>query len=494
MTDLIFGLFFILISCLLCLFSWKCLTIKKYPVSIFLLLFFGFILRLFVASDGFLHDWDEQFHALVAKNLLSHLLLPTLYDQPILDFDYTNWGSNHIWLHKQPVALWGMAFGIKLFGLNEWAIRMPTVCISTLSILFTYLIGRSLFDRKTAWIAAFLHAINGYIIELTGGRVTTDHIDIYFFFFIEFAILLSLLSSQNPHKRWLDVLIGLTIGLAILTKWLPALIVLPVYILFHANCKTEFIRICTGVFTIVVVCLVVFLPWQIYIHTSFPLEAQWESNYNWLHITKALEGHAAPFYYHFVNLQIIFGELIYVPLIVFFYYTIRKRKLKYAALSVWILIPLLFFTLVATKMKAYILFIGPALFLITALIIRFLIFHKKKFKHQWLVRVVIALLFLLPVRFSIERIKPFSPQFYTPQWTKDLKELAQKVDDENGVIFNVKHPIKAMFYGNFTAYQLIPSKSQIEKLLQHKHAIYLYNLSPAEKEKFTTVTGVVFLE
>jgi|GEM_PF-2475173 len=37
-------------------------------------------LRIWLCStDSYLHEWDERYHALVAKNLLLHPLKPTLY-------------------------------------------------------------------------------------------------------------------------------------------------------------------------------------------------------------------------------------------------------------------------------------------------------------------------------------------------------------------------------------------------------------------------------
>ncbi|MBK8567031.1 MAG: hypothetical protein IPN76_27800 [Saprospiraceae bacterium] len=42
----------------------------------------------FTASDSCLHDWDERYHALVAKHLAKNPLKPCLYEDPIEDYDY----------------------------------------------------------------------------------------------------------------------------------------------------------------------------------------------------------------------------------------------------------------------------------------------------------------------------------------------------------------------------------------------------------------------
>src|ERR1041385_4766087 len=81
---------------------------KKEKISIALLLcsaIFLFIVACLL--DPFLNPWDERFHALVAKNLMNHPLMPTLYDDTILNMDYyDNWAHYHIWLHKPPLFLW----------------------------------------------------------------------------------------------------------------------------------------------------------------------------------------------------------------------------------------------------------------------------------------------------------------------------------------------------------------------------------------------------
>lgn len=55
--------------------------------AILLIVLCGFLLRLFTGVDLYLHEWDERYHALVAKNLINHPLLPTLYDHPLLPYD-----------------------------------------------------------------------------------------------------------------------------------------------------------------------------------------------------------------------------------------------------------------------------------------------------------------------------------------------------------------------------------------------------------------------
>lgn len=197
MNNIIFGVFTIIICTIGYIFSWRQWKKDKCQIGVLLLIFCGLILRFYMATYFFLHDWDERYHALVAKHLINHPLLPTLYDNPILKYDYKNWTGNYVWLHKQPLPLWSMALSMWLFGVNEIALRLPSIILSTVGIWLTYYIGSYFINKKVGYLAAFFFSINGLIIELTGGRVATDHVDIFFLFFIELAIVFSIFFAQK---------------------------------------------------------------------------------------------------------------------------------------------------------------------------------------------------------------------------------------------------------------------------------------------------------
>jgi len=115
------------------------------------------------AVDPFLQDWDERFHALVAKNLIHHPLTPMLRLDPIMAFKIEDWCCNHIWVHKQPLFLWQMALSMKLFGVNEVAMRLPSVIMGTISIYFVYdLANRWIKNIDISFVAALLFAVSNY--------------------------------------------------------------------------------------------------------------------------------------------------------------------------------------------------------------------------------------------------------------------------------------------------------------------------------------------
>ena len=344
MNNLFFGILTITFCAIGYFFSWKYQAKDNFKIAVLLLLLCGFALRLFTSTDFFLHVWDERYHALVAKNLIGHPMTPTLYNDSFLPHDVKSWTAGYVWLHKQPLPLWSMAFSMWVFGTNEIALRLPSILLSTIGIGLTFLIGSYFFNKKIGYLAAFFYSINGLIIELTAGRVATDHIDIFFLFFIELAILFTILFSLK-RKTIYNVMTGICIGAAILSKWLPALIVLPIWLLIvidSGNFKTRSIILQSII--LLFTMMAIFLPWQIYTFKVFPVEANFEASFNIKHITEVLEGQTGPCYYYLDKIRINYGELIYLPLLWFLWKTMKdKKNYKRIAISIWFLIPFFFF-------------------------------------------------------------------------------------------------------------------------------------------------------
>lgn len=489
MSNLLFGILTILMCAIGYFFSWKYWTKDNYKIAILLLVICGLFLRIYTSADFFLHSWDERYHALVAKNLIRHPLIPTLYDNPVLNYDYRSWVANHIWVHKQPLPLWGMAASMWLFGINEIALRLPSILLSTIGIYLMYIIGSYFFNKKTGYLAAFFFSVNGLIIELTAGRVATDHIDIYFLFFVELAVVFSIYFAQKG-KMIFNILAGISIGAAILSKWLPALIVLPIWLLLVVDTgKFKPKEILTQFIILIVTSILVFLPWQIYIYHAFPLEARWEAGFNLKHITEALEEQTGPFYYFINKIRINYGELIYLPLLWFLWKTIKNPgDKKRLAISIWFMVPFLFFSYAITKMQAYLLFASPALFIMTAEFWHMLAAYRKNHRLKWIFNLILILLIALPIRYSIERIKPFDKTDRNPQWVKDLKTLNES-KFKKGILFNYSNPIEAMFYTDITVYQNIPENNILMDLQQKGYTI-LINDNGNVPERIKTVTGI----
>jgi 4-amino-4-deoxy-L-arabinose transferase-like glycosyltransferase len=223
MNELILKTSLVFSICFFTWITWKYAT--KYRIALTSILILGLVLRLYMNDNSQLHQWDERYHALVAKNLAENPLKPVLYSHPVLAYEKNNWVGNHIWLAKPPVALWGMAASIKIFGPTEWAVRFPSLIYGLLSIVLTYLIGSILFDSKTGIWAAWLHAIHGVLIQLGAGMISSDHIETAHVFYVELSVFLMVFFYFKKQADWILLLAGAAGGLAYLSKWHPALVV-----------------------------------------------------------------------------------------------------------------------------------------------------------------------------------------------------------------------------------------------------------------------------
>ena len=167
--------------------------------------------------------WDEGFHALVARNLTKHPLKFTLYDEPWLPYDYKGWSENHIWLHKPPVAMWTIWLSHLVFGINTFALRLPSAISLVVTAWLTFRIAADLFDRRTGLIAAFLHGFNPFLFESVHGYRYSDHIDIALLLWVQVSCWF-LLRAIRSGKRRNYILSGVTMGIAYLSKSYLALI------------------------------------------------------------------------------------------------------------------------------------------------------------------------------------------------------------------------------------------------------------------------------
>ncbi len=187
------------------------------------ILIVSFVLVLRNLGHSKIHFWDEGFHAIVARNLTKHPLKFTLYDQPWLQYDYKSWGNNHIWLHKPPVAMWKICLSHFIFGINAFALRLPSAISLVLSAWLTFRIASDLFDKRAGLIAAFLQAFNPFLFESVHGYRFSDHIDIALLLWVQVSCWF-LLRAIRTGKRRNYILSGVAMGIAYLSKSYLALI------------------------------------------------------------------------------------------------------------------------------------------------------------------------------------------------------------------------------------------------------------------------------
>jgi 4-amino-4-deoxy-L-arabinose transferase-like glycosyltransferase len=448
--------------------AWRLYRIERQTGALVVLLAAGLLFRLSAAGDWYLHEWDERYHALVAKHLIEKPFRPVLYADPVLDYDYRDWTANHVWLHKPPLALWLMALSMKLFGVNEFAARLPSVILSTVGVYLTFCTGRLLFDPAVGLIAAALQVMNGLLLDLAAGRRPTDHVDTVLLFFVSLGGYAVALDQVRPRWRAV-VLIGLCTGCAYLTKSYIALLIPGLWV--AALVGTEQPKGALGARFLAMLALATALvvPWRIHVTSHFAPEAAWESGYVLRHLRESLEGHMSPWFSYLARIGRDFGELSYVPLLWF----IASPRSRWQGagerlLLVWLLLPLLVFSAAATKLPGYLAVSAPAIFLIVALFMcragAWVGDPQVTAVSRRLLVALLALLLLLPLRYTGERLLVAPSPDRDPVWAQRLRVLDACVGPGNAVLFNAKRPIEAMFYGEHPAYAAMPDAATIGRL------------------------------
>ncbi len=362
--------FFIVFCCM----AFVAIFFGKQKFALLCLLVSAFTLRWFAAHlDPFLHDWDEKFHALVARNMITDPFVPRL--RPDNPYDTLAWCCTDIWLHKQPLFMWQMALSMKLFGVSEYAIRYPSVLMGATMVPVVYRIASLLTrDKVIAFCAALFMCVSAYQLDLISGYKGMDHNDVAFGFYVlaSFWAYAEYINATSGRRRWhWVVLVGIFAGCAILNKWLVGLLVFAAWgiNLIISLRKPERQNVLHFVIALLI-CIIVFMPWQLYTFYRFPVQAAYEMEYNTRHLFETVEAHAGGVWFYLQHFPRYFGGymcLLLIPGFVFLFikpYTVKLKLLVVAA----IVVPFIFFSFIAaTKVESYFFVAAPFGFMLMAI-------------------------------------------------------------------------------------------------------------------------------
>lgn len=434
------------------------------------------IIRGDAAFQRGLHTWDESYHALVAKNLISDPLRPTLYRRPALAFDPKDWTANHVWLHKPPGALWLMAGSMAALGVNEFGLRLPSVILSSAAVILTFLIGRALFSERVGLLAAAFHALNGFLVALAAGRRVADHVDTALTVFVELALWAVIVYRTTRTPVWL-VVCGMSIGFAFLTKSLPALIVLPVAFvaLYPAGSRADRVRLIIGV---ALVAAAVAAPWTIFTARRYPAEAAWAFEYTLMHMTQAVEGQTTSVLTYVRDLPRFFGEMSPAVIIVTGVIALRDpRQAGLRLLVVWAGLVYVAFSLMATRMPGYVVIAAPALFLMQAwawVALRDRLPEMSSRVARLVTAGALVLMAALPARHLLEPTGPLERRDRFPEVVERAKRIQLQLGLPDAVLFNVPSAIEVMFYSPYTAYERMPTDQEVKALVARGLPVVIY--------------------
>lgn len=170
-------------------------------IFILILVMLGGFLFFFRLDMPALTDPDETFYAQTAKEMLERgeWVTPYLYGKPQFE--------------KPILFYWLVHASYKVFGVNEFAARLPSAVFGLVGVIVMYLLGSMLFGRRAGAFAAVILASNVEYVILSRACVT----DMVLTVFMLLGVY-RFFCGYVTGKRFYYVLSGLAFGFAVLTK------------------------------------------------------------------------------------------------------------------------------------------------------------------------------------------------------------------------------------------------------------------------------------
>lgn len=456
--------------------------IRAAAASLALILAFGFAVRLRAANHPYISQWDEAYHALVAKNLTAHPLEPTLYEEKVLPADDRDWTKARVWLHKPPLPLWLMSAGIAAFGEGELSFRLPAVFLDTLAILLIYLLALELFghsSRLAGLFAAAFYAVNPLMIRLVSGRIPDDTPHVANVFFITCTVFLFAVAARKNSRAYAAAA-GLSLGLGTLCMTAVALLGLAASLPLLLSARgARLLAVAALAFVAAA------LPWPLYCLSRWPDLWRHESALQTSHLLTALEGHAHAWWWYVKIYAVQNGGsavIAWASLLAVLVYAIREARRRHApglaSALCWVVIPYVFFSVIATKLYSYVCVAVPGVCLLTGFAVA----------ASWAARNgryrVPALAGLLAAGgqfagVAVERVRadysvcPWNQRYDYPSFRRTMFRLREVRGPK--VLLNVgdsKTP-QAMYYSGAAAYPDAPSAAVVRGLLGRGYRVFV---------------------
>lgn len=336
---------------------------------------------------------------------------------------------------KPILIYWCMLAVFNAIGVSELAIRLPSALAGVGTVILTFHLGRLLFDRRTGliasclltsalmfavlaraatpdsllifWITASLTCYVAGVAARRGGHFSGDRLDVH-------TTAVPICEHGLPAAAWISMYMA--IGVAVLAKG-PIGVVMPLgiigsYLLFFDSpitqaANTSWLRRCLGyfaphriwtiaktlhVFTGAAIVALIALPW--YIAVAVQTHGEWVTGFLGTHnigrFMQPLEHHRGlPIYYPIAIIIGFFPASIFLPVALWSSFTTARkngpRGNSAAFLLCWIACYVGFFTVAATKLPNYVVPCYPALAIVTAAWLIFVIDSRASIRswHLW---------------------------------------------------------------------------------------------------------------
>lgn len=269
-------------------------NIKNYIIITIagIFLFFPFL------GNVHLFDWDEINFAEAAREMT------VTGDYLTVRIDYEPFHE------KPPLFIWFQVLSMKLFGVNEFAARLPNAVIGLITLLLLYSIGKNIYNTEFGklWALAYVGSLLPHFYFKSG--IIDPAFNLFMFLGVYYLYRYHISSLRLPESRGNSIIMILIAGLftacAVLTKG-PVGFLLPAltFIIFSLIKRKEHH---VSIPLLSVFIIVSFLPYLIwYLSVQYYSGAGLFDDFIAYHLrllTTGDAGHSGPIYYHFLILLI----------------------------------------------------------------------------------------------------------------------------------------------------------------------------------------------
>jgi 4-amino-4-deoxy-L-arabinose transferase-like glycosyltransferase len=166
-----------------------------------------------IVSPPFLSDDVDAVQAQIARNMLQS----------------GDWVTAHLdgvpYLEKAPLVYWSIAFSYKIFGVHDWAARIPIALSAVALCWLTAAMGIWAFGKRAGFYAGLIMATCVGLFLFT--RILIPDVMLTLTVALAMWALLRALDEDEPHPRFWAAVLAVNLGLGLLLKSLIG-IVLPV--------------------------------------------------------------------------------------------------------------------------------------------------------------------------------------------------------------------------------------------------------------------------
>ena len=293
---------------------------------------------------------------------------------------------------KPPLVLWLAAGSFHLFGVTEFAARLPVAIAAALMVFLTYFFASRYFGRKTGLFAGAIMGANP-LVFFTARQMTMDIVQSLFFCAAMVGFFLGYTAKTARGKNWYYVL-WVSCGLGYLAKSIPGLFPIAISFTFvlvseKFELRSIWSRIREArVFGGLVLMFLILFPWH---YLAYRANGEIFYQQYWvLHHLKLASGsdfnHVQPWYFYVPMLMAgLFPWSLFLPFVARFRRGVasggetneseKDVHSAYRFVAVWAIVVFFIFSVMRSKLISYLIPMYPAAAILIA---------------DWLVRTVEA--------------------------------------------------------------------------------------------------------